>query len=162
MIFSTLSSNKSCLYRYTERPSNRQFSSKSGLLIFLPKLWQILSNFCFHGNVEKIIFGPLLNDKRFALYCLFALLALYRVTVRGGSDQTTFESLIFRHPKVVQKVLFWRDEQNKSCWKFNFEWFWPKKVHLGMKIDDLGWGVRSDPRRAECVGRSKTRGLGGS
>ena len=31
-----------------------------------------------------------------------------------------------------------------------------------MKSDDLGWGVRSDPRRAECVGRSKTRGLGGS
>ena len=31
-----------------------------------------------------------------------------------------------------------------------------------MKTDDLGWGVRSDPPpRMECVGRSKTGGLGG-
>ena len=33
--------------------------------------------------------------------------------------------------------------------------------HLGVKTDDLGWGVRSDPPRAECVGRSKMGGLGG-
>ena len=71
--------------------------SKSGFLIFLPKLWQILSNFCFHGNVEKITFWTTFVRPKIFLIPIFAL---YRVTVRGGSDLTTFENRLFRHPKA--------------------------------------------------------------
>ena len=38
--------------------------SKSGILIFLANFQVILNNFCFYGNVEKIIFGPLLYDQK--------------------------------------------------------------------------------------------------
>ena len=83
------------------------------------------------------------------------ILPLYRVKGREGSDLTTFEYWVFRPLKMVQKVIFPRSELNKNCCKLNFEWFWPRQVHFGMKTDDLRLGVRSDPSRPECVAATK-------
>ena len=52
------------LTTFENRSSRPQKWSKSGILIFLANFQVILNNFCFYGNVEKIIFGPLLYDQR--------------------------------------------------------------------------------------------------
>ena len=76
--------------------------SKSGILIFLANFQVILSNFCFYGKVEKIIFGPLLYSQKQKI-CL-----ILGDRAGGGSDLTTFENRSSRPPKMVQK------------WNFNF------------------------------------------
>ena len=60
--------------------SDTQKWSKSGILIFLANFQVILSNFCFHGNVEKITFWTTFVGPKILLIPIFAL---YRVTARG-------------------------------------------------------------------------------
>ena len=111
----------------------------------------IFKQLLFSWHCRKITFWTTFVRPKTYLIPIFAL---YRVTVREGSDLTTFENRTFRHPKVVQNVLFRRYELNKSCWKFNFEWFWSKSPFW-----DENWRSREGgqirPPRTECVVQTK-------
>ena len=52
------------LTTFENRSSRPQKGSKSEIIIFYANFQIILNNFCFYGNVEKIIFGPLLYDQK--------------------------------------------------------------------------------------------------
>lgn len=120
--------------------SNQQFSSQNGL--FKAQITQnlISKNFCFHKNVEKIIFGPfLVSEVRFSK------------VIRSDPRPLTLckDSKSIKSRLAAQKgskMWLWQyTEQYENCRKLNFEWFLPKKSMFWWTLASLGLVIRSDP-----------------